>query len=341
MVAADGTSPDAHVRGDARTVEPGAGFLRRQGVSRGDRILHHARQRRRVVGDHARRDEARRRLQPGHDAADRRGSAGSHRPRRDPPRRSPPRAPRSSTRSPATSRASSVGLPRAGLGRLRRATARADFEPDGRDARRRPASPLLHVRHDGEAEDGAAHARRATRSATSRRCTGSDCAKATCTGTSARPAGRSTPGAASSRRGTPAPPSSSSTTRASKPTRVLDALVAHRVTTLCAPPTVWRMLILEDLRACAYRAARDRRRRRAAEPGGHRARARRLGHHHPRRLRTDGDDGDVRQLTRPGGEGRIDGSSRCRATASRFSIPTAGRATTARSSWSSIRRRSA
>jgi acetyl-CoA synthetase len=31
--------------------------------------------------------------------------------------------------------------------------------------------------------------------------------------------------------------------------RVLDALVAHRVTTLCAPPTVWRMLILEDLRA--------------------------------------------------------------------------------------------
>jgi acetyl-CoA synthetase len=31
--------------------------------------------------------------------------------------------------------------------------------------------------------------------------------------------------------------------------RVLDTLVAQRVTTLCAPPTVWRMLILEDLRA--------------------------------------------------------------------------------------------
>jgi acetyl-CoA synthetase len=30
---------------------------------------------------------------------------------------------------------------------------------------------------------------------------------------------------------------------------VLDALVAHRVTTLGAPPTIWRMLILEDLRA--------------------------------------------------------------------------------------------
>jgi acetyl-CoA synthetase len=30
---------------------------------------------------------------------------------------------------------------------------------------------------------------------------------------------------------------------------ILDTLVAHRVTTLCAPPTVWRMLVLEDLRA--------------------------------------------------------------------------------------------
>ncbi len=31
--------------------------------------------------------------------------------------------------------------------------------------------------------------------------------------------------------------------------KVLDALVRYEVTTLCAPPTVWRMLILEDLRA--------------------------------------------------------------------------------------------
>jgi acetyl-CoA synthetase len=30
---------------------------------------------------------------------------------------------------------------------------------------------------------------------------------------------------------------------------VLDAIATHRVTTLCAPPTVWRMLILEDLGA--------------------------------------------------------------------------------------------
>ncbi len=31
--------------------------------------------------------------------------------------------------------------------------------------------------------------------------------------------------------------------------RVLDAIVKYHVTTLCAPPTVWRMLILEDLKA--------------------------------------------------------------------------------------------
>ncbi len=31
--------------------------------------------------------------------------------------------------------------------------------------------------------------------------------------------------------------------------RTLDALVRHKVTTLCAPPTVWRALILEDLKA--------------------------------------------------------------------------------------------
>ncbi len=31
--------------------------------------------------------------------------------------------------------------------------------------------------------------------------------------------------------------------------KILDALVRYNVTTLCAPPTVWRMLILEDLKA--------------------------------------------------------------------------------------------
>lgn len=34
--------------------------------------------------------------------------------------------------------------------------------------------------------------------------------------------------------------------------RILAALQTHGVTTLCAPPTVWRMLILEDLRSCRH-----------------------------------------------------------------------------------------
>ena len=38
-----------------------------------------------------------------------------------------------------------------------------------------------------------------------------------------------------------------------EPRMALDALVAHGVTTFCAPPTVWRMLIQEDLRAWKVR----------------------------------------------------------------------------------------
>ena len=29
---------------------------------------------------------------------------------------------------------------------------------------------------------------------------------------------------------------------------ILDAVADHKVTTICAPPTVWRMLVQEDLR---------------------------------------------------------------------------------------------
>ncbi len=83
--------------------------------------------------------------------------------------------------------------------RVRRVLARR------RDPGERPDAALLHLRHDREAEARAPHATRATRSATSRRCTGSGSAPATCTGTSARRAGRSTPGATCSRPGTRAP----------------------------------------------------------------------------------------------------------------------------------------
>jgi acetyl-CoA synthetase len=57
---------------------------------------------------------------------------------------------------------------------------------------------------------------------------------------------------------------------------LMEVMEQHRVTTFCAPPTVWRMLIQADLAAAAS-AARARRRRRTAEPRGHRPRAPGLG----------------------------------------------------------------
>ncbi len=54
-------------------------------------------------------------------------------------------------------------------------------------------------------------------------------------------------------------------------------------------------------------AARDRRRGRAAQSRDHRARAPRLGHHHPRRLRPDRNHLPDRQFAGPAGGGRLDG----------------------------------
>ena len=59
-------------------------------------------------------------------------------------------------------------------------------------------------------------------------------------------------------------------------TAMLDTLRDAKVTTFCAPPTVWRMLIQADLSAWQddLIAARARRRRRAAQRRGHRVRCR-------------------------------------------------------------------
>ena len=60
---------------------------------------------------------------------------------------------------------------------------------------------------------------------------------------------------------------------------LLDTMARCGVTTFCAPPTVWRMLVQEDLGgAPGADAARGGRRGRAAEPRGDRAGAARLGH---------------------------------------------------------------
>ncbi len=86
-------------------------------------------------------------------------------------------------------------------------------------------------------------------------------------------------------------------------------------------------------------AARGDRRRRAAEPGGHRAGAERLGPDDPRRLRPDRDDGADRQLARTEAEAGLDGPAAARLSgrAARSRRPRGGRR--ARSRCASIRGR--
>ena len=89
-------------------------------------------------------------------------------------------------------------------------------------------------------------AMRATRSATCPRCTVSVSSPGTSISTSPRRAGRSTPGRAFLRRGTPGATIVALAGRF-EPRQTLDILIEHGVTVFCAPPTVWRMLIQEDL----------------------------------------------------------------------------------------------
>ena len=158
-----------------------------------------------------------------------------------------------------------VGRPPRGV-RPRRGHRRAS-----RHGARRPAAPLLHLRDHLAAQAGRAHPGRPTRSATSRRCTGSACGPATCTSTSPRPAGPSTPGRASSRRGSPRRRCWSTTTPASTRPRCSTQLREREVTTLLrAADGVADAHQRRPLRR-PRRAARGDRRRRAAQPRGHRA----------------------------------------------------------------------
>ncbi len=65
------------------------------------------------------------------------------------------------------------------------------------------------------------------------------------------------------------------------PVKLLETLARCGVTTFCAPPTVWRMLIQTDLGAYQTRLRGAGRSRRTAQPRGHRAGPSGLGHHHP------------------------------------------------------------
>ena len=115
--------------------------------------------------------------------------------------------------------------------------------------------------------------------------------------------------AASSRRGSPRRPSSSTTTAASTPRHCSAQLRRSEITSFCAPPTVWRMLINADLASGPAALREVDRRRRAAQPRGHRAGPARLGADHPRRLRPDRDHRrrsatPRAQRSRPGSMGR-------------------------------------
>ena len=90
-----------------------------------------------------------------------------------------------------------------------------------------------------------------TPSGTCRRCTGWACSPATCTSTSAAPVGPSTRGPRFF-----APWAAEATAFVYNysrfdPAALLRVLHTHEVTSLCAPPTVWRMLINADLSPAA------------------------------------------------------------------------------------------
>ena len=71
--------------------------------------------------------------------------------------------------------------------------------------------------------------------------------------------------------------------------RLLDVLAEVGVSTFCAPPTVWRMLVQQDLTQVAAVAARGGRGRRALEPRGDRTGSAGLVAHRPGRIRPDRD----------------------------------------------------
>ena len=86
----------------------------------------------------------------------------------------------------------------------------------------------------------------------------------------------------------------------------------REVTSFCAPPTVWRMLINADLSGGPGTPARGDRRRRAAQPRGDRAGTPAVGADPARRLRADRDHRADRQHPRARGEARLDGPAAAR-----------------------------
>ena len=90
---------------------------------------------------------------------------------------------------------------------------------------------------------------------------------------------------------------------------ILATLVEHRVNTLCAPPTVWRMLIQEDLKAWPVQLRELISAGEPLNPRGDRSGARGLAAHHSRRLRPDRNHRPDRQPAWGCAQGWLDGAS--------------------------------
>ena len=212
-------------------------------------------------------------IDPGDDPADPRRPARPLRPRPRPPCRHQRRQRRQVRRHPGRLHPHRGRRRRAGLARLRGRLRRAGATSRP-TARPGPSDPLLLYFTSGTTAKPklVLHSHQSYPVGASvddvlDRAAG----PATSISTSRRPAGPSTPGAASSRRGTPGPCVFMLNQPRFNAKALLDAIARCGVTTFCAPPTVWRMLIQEDLEGLEGRAARGRRRRRAAQPRGHRA----------------------------------------------------------------------
>ena len=174
--------------------------------------------------------------------------------------------------TPASSTTCPGDYTRIAVGGARRRAGCATRDADAAPApftpgRRRPAAAdtaaaLLHLRHHRAAEAGGAHARLVPGRPPVHDVLDRAASRATSTSTSPRRAGRSTPGATCSRRGSPRRRVLVvQLHRGSTPARLMDEMDRCGVTSFCAPPTVWRMLIQADLSRAGHPAAQGGRRR--------------------------------------------------------------------------------